>query len=82
MLGEYIQTALDHAHYELIEDEEPYYGEVRELEGVYATGHSLEACRRNLADVVEGWLILSLRKNLPVPEIDGKTIPAEHPSAV
>ena len=66
MLVEYIQAALDHAHYELIEDEEPYYGEVRELQGVYASGRSLEECRRNLADVLEGWLILSLRKNLPV----------------
>jgi predicted RNase H-like HicB family nuclease len=38
MLLRYIQTALDRAHYEIIEDEEPYYGEVPELEGLWATG--------------------------------------------
>jgi len=25
MIHEYIETALRHAHYEIIEDEEPYY---------------------------------------------------------
>jgi len=34
MIGEYIQAALKKAKYELIEDEEPYYGEVEGLQGV------------------------------------------------
>jgi len=33
MLMEYIEEALKKAHYELIDDEEPYYGEVKELKG-------------------------------------------------
>ena len=28
MLLQYIQAALDRAHYEIIEDDEPFYGEV------------------------------------------------------
>ena len=27
MIHEYIETALRHAHYEIIKDEQPYYGE-------------------------------------------------------
>ena len=42
MLTEYIEEALSRARYEIIEDEEPYYGEVRELQGVWATGKTLE----------------------------------------
>ena len=42
MLIQYIQAALEHAKYGIIEDEEPYYGEVPELQGVWASGKNLE----------------------------------------
>ena len=34
MIHESIQAALDLAHYEMIEDEEPFYGEIGILRGV------------------------------------------------
>ncbi len=74
MLTEYIQHALEHAHYEIIDDDEPYYGEIPELPGVWATGETLEACRRNLASALEDWLLFSLAKGLPIPPIDGLEI--------
>ena len=74
MLLEYIQEALERAHYELIEDEEPYYGEVQELPGVWATGKSLEECRRNLGEVIEGWIMVRLQKGLPVPALGKKRL--------
>ena len=55
MLAQYIDAALNRAKYEIIEDEEPYYGEVPELAGVWAAGKTLEECRRNLAEGLEGW---------------------------
>ena len=69
MLTEYIEAALSKAKYELIEDEEPYYGEVPELEGVWATGKTLEECRKNLVEVIDGWILVRLRKGLPIPPI-------------
>ena len=69
MITEYIEAALSRAKYEIIEDEEPYYGEVPELEGVWATGKTLEECRRNLAEVIDSWLVLSLKRGLPIPPI-------------
>lgn len=69
MLIEYINEALKRAHYELIENEEPYYGEIEELKGVWATGLSLEGCRNNLKDVIEGWILLSVKKGLPIPQL-------------
>jgi predicted RNase H-like HicB family nuclease len=74
MLTEYLQAALESAHYEIIEDEEPYYGEVPGLEGVWATGSTLEACRRNLAKAVEDWLLFSLAKGLPIPPLGNASI--------
>ncbi len=69
MLTQYLQAALDRARYEIIEDEEPFYGEVPELPGVWATGKTLEECRRNLASALEDWLLFSLAKGLPIPAL-------------
>lgn len=70
MIGEYIQEALERAKYELIDDPGgAYYAEVAGLGGVWATGETLEQCRRNLADVIEGWLLLRLRKGLDIPPL-------------
>ncbi len=69
MITQYIEAALSRARYEIIENEEPYYGEVPELEGVWATGKTLEECRRNLAEVIDGWLVVRLRRGLSIPSI-------------
>ncbi len=70
MLTEYIDEALRRAQYEIIDnDQEPYYGEIKELQGVWATGKTLEECRNNLKDVVEGWILLSVKQGLPVPDL-------------
>ena len=69
MIKEYINVALSHAHYEIIEDDEPYYGEVAELKGVWATGKTLEECRSKLEEVIEGWILVRLKKGLPIPSI-------------
>lgn len=71
MLLEYIQSALDKAHFEIIKDKKPYYGEIPGLRGVWATGKTLEECRKNLEEVLEGWLMVRLRKGLPIPKING-----------
>jgi predicted RNase H-like HicB family nuclease len=83
MFAEYIQAAMEQAQYEIIEDEEPFYGEVPELEGVWASGKTLEECRRNLISVIEGWIALRLRFGLPIPPIGNHTIEAStEPMAV
>lgn len=74
MLTEYIEAALEKARYELIQDEEPYYGEIPDLEGVWATGKTLEECRRNLKETLEAWLIFRLRRGMPIPSVGGYSI--------
>jgi len=69
MLMRYIQAALECAHYEIIEDEEPFYGESPPLAGVWATGKSLEACRRNLVEAIEDWVLFSIAQGLPLPAL-------------
>lgn len=82
MLTAYIQAAMERARYELIEDEEPCYGEIPELEGVWATGRTLESCRQNLAETVEDWMLLSIARGMPVPPLGEAAIrvPAKVPA--
>jgi len=70
MLLKYSEKALAHARYEIMEDRDPCYGDVPELAGVRATGPTLEECRKNLADVIEDWIIIRLKRGLPIPPID------------
>ena len=70
MLTEYIDEALRRACYELIEDKEtPYYGEVSDLPGVWACGETLEGCRRELKEVIEGWILVSVKRSLDIPRM-------------
>jgi len=69
MIVEYLTAALERAHYEIIQDEEPFYGEVPGLEGVWATGKTLEECRRNLSSAVEDWLLLGICRGDRIPPL-------------
>ena len=66
MISEYVDEALKRAHYEIIDDEEPYYGEIKDLKGVWAAGKTLEDCRAILKEVIEGWILLSIRRGIAV----------------
>jgi predicted RNase H-like HicB family nuclease len=71
MLTRYIQAAMAHAHYELLADGEGYYGQIPELSGVWGQAETLEACRQQLQDALEGWILLRVRFGRSLPEIDG-----------
>ncbi|XOV72618.1 MAG: type II toxin-antitoxin system HicB family antitoxin [Verrucomicrobiota bacterium] len=74
MILQYIEKALSLAHYEIIDDEDPYYGEVPGLDGVLASGKTLEDCRYQLAQVVEDWILYSIANKLPINSLEGITV--------
>ena len=61
-LTRYLEEAMARARYELIADEEPYYGEVPDLPGVWATGKSLREWEANLQAALEDWLLFLLSR--------------------
>ncbi len=69
MLTNYIRAAMSRAHYEKLSDDS-YYGEIPGFEGVFANSMTLEETREELQSVLEGWLLLSFDRHLPVPIID------------
>lgn len=70
MLTQYIQAAMKKATYKIIDDG-TYFGEIDGFPGVWANAQALEDCRSELQEVLEEWLLLQLRDNQDVPEIDG-----------
>lgn len=73
---EYVHTAIHHARYEILDEGEGYYGKIPECRGVFANAPTLEACRDQLAEVVEDWVLLHVPRNLDLPVIDGAKIRA------
>jgi predicted RNase H-like HicB family nuclease len=60
MLTKYICAAMHKATYEILSDGS-FYGEIPGFQGVYANAKTLEACREEFQEVLEGWMILGLR---------------------
>jgi len=77
MLTEYIQAAMKQATYELLGDG-TFYGEISSLRGVYANADTLEICREQLQEVLEGWIVLGLRMGHTIPAIDGIELVSEN----
>jgi predicted RNase H-like HicB family nuclease len=71
MLTAYINAAMRIAHYELLDGGEGYIGKIPGLQGVWANSDTLEACRDELREVLEEWIILGLKMNHHIPVIDG-----------
>ena len=71
MLTEYIEAAMKKARYEILPDDNSFYGEIPGFAGVYANADTLEACRRELREVLEDWVLLSISRHLPLPVVDG-----------
>ncbi len=74
MLVKYLQTSLQHAHYEILEEDKSFYGEIPGFQGVYANANSLEDCREQLKEVLEEWVLFRIYKNLILPQIEGVEI--------
>ena len=70
MLSKYLNAALDQARYEILPDDQSYYGEIPNFEGVYANASTLEACREELADVLKEWILFRPAKGLSLPGCD------------
>ncbi|MCP4168001.1 MAG: type II toxin-antitoxin system HicB family antitoxin [Chloroflexi bacterium] len=69
MLASYLDQAMEGAVYEIIEDENAFWGEIPGLQGVWARHTTLEGCRRELREALSDWIALRLRLGLVIPVI-------------
>ena len=66
MLTNYIKAAMRRAKYEILPKDGTIYGEIPEFNGVYANADTLEACREELEEVLEEWILLRVSRQLPL----------------
>jgi predicted RNase H-like HicB family nuclease len=60
MFTQYLNAAMQRARFEILSDG-AHYGEIPCLQGVWACGETLGACRNELQEVLECWLVLGLK---------------------
>ena len=70
MLTEYVRAALRKATYEILSDG-TFYGELPGFQGVYANAPTLEDCREEFREVLEGWIVFGLRRGHLLPVVCG-----------
>jgi len=66
MLTNYVQRAMSHAHYEVMENGR-YFGSIPECRGAWSEGVTLEECREELEGAFEAWIIVALRHGDSMP---------------
>ena len=70
MLSRYMSKALEKAEYKKLDDG-TWFAEIPGFTGVWANAPTVEACRSELLEVLEEWLLLKLRDGDPIPVVDG-----------
>ena len=59
MLSTYLTAAMRQARYEILPDDEGYYGQIPGFDGLWSNAPTLEACREELASALEDWVVVS-----------------------
>jgi len=67
IITEYVDAAMREAEYEELEENEGFTGTIPELEGLIGYAKTLELCKVDLREALEGWLLVSFHHHLPVP---------------
>ncbi len=70
ILTEYVEAAMRKAVIEQLGDG-TWYANIPPCPGVWANEKTPETCKGTLREVLESWLLLKLRDNDPIEEIDG-----------
>lgn len=72
-MKQYIDAAIEDAIYKKIDDGS-WFAEIPGFEGVWASAMTVEACRKELIEVLEEWLILKFRDHDTLPVVHGHDI--------
>ena len=69
MLVSYIQAAMHHAKYELMESGR-FFGRIPACKGVWGEGRTLEGCREDLEGALQDWIVVKLRFDHKLPVVN------------
>ena len=69
----YLEAAMDHAEYEKMEDG-GWFASIPGLAGLWATGRSIEATRKDLYEALDGWIEVTVKSGNRVPDVAGVSL--------
>ena len=75
ILDDYISAALETAKYETIDKGAKVYAEVPAFRGAWADGKTRAEAKRELRQVLKGWIELQLERGKPLPALRGARKP-------
>lgn len=70
ILTEYLEAAMNQLKLERLSDTE-VYAEIPSCPGVWATGENEGQARQQIREVLEEWLLLKIRGQEPIPNVNG-----------
>lgn len=70
VLTEYLESALESATYDKLEDG-TFAGNIEQCPGVVSFGRTLRECQSNLHSTLEDWVLLGLRLGHKLPLVGG-----------
>ena len=71
-INNYIEGMLKKVRYEYDQEAKSWCAILKELPGVYAQADTVEEARQQVAEVIEDYLIVSLRENQKLPSFNKK----------
>ena len=69
VLAKYIEAAMEYATFVIFVEDGTYYGDIYGFQGVWANADTLEECRKELAEVLEGWILLGIELGHEIPAL-------------
>jgi len=66
------------AEYEFLPEDDLVFGAIPGFDGLYATAETMDACREELAEVLEEWILLGISLHHPLPVVDGIELAIGH----
>jgi len=70
LLTAYLDAAMQRAFYEQTADGS-WWGNIPGFKGLWADAPTQDQCREELRSALEDWVVFSLRRGHPVPQVDG-----------
>ncbi|MDO8620596.1 MAG: type II toxin-antitoxin system HicB family antitoxin [bacterium] len=66
MLSHYILQQMRKARFKRLSDG-TYFGDILGIRGVWANARTLSGCKKELQEVLEDWMVLSLKMDKKIP---------------
>ncbi len=71
IMREYIGAAMRHVQHEIIEEDGSIFATIPGFDGLWATAPTKAEANEELESALEGWILLGIAHNHPLPEIEG-----------